>query len=72
MEYVMVDCHDREITIKDRAQKAVQNQATGRLRGGMNTKALAACDALGNLAKLVPMPNQRHDGEWSGGIGRRP
>jgi hypothetical protein len=38
-----------------------QNQAIDRSKGGMTTKILALIDALGNLARFVPLPGQRFD-----------
>ena len=43
------------------AQKGTQNQAIGRSRGGLTTKIVALVDALGNLARFVLLPGQRHD-----------
>ena len=36
-------------------------QAIGRSRGGLTTKIVALVDALGNLARFVLLPGQRHD-----------
>ena len=33
----------------------------GRSRGGLTTKVLALVDALGNLARFMLLPGQRHD-----------
>ncbi len=33
----------------------------GKSRGGLTTKVLALVDALGNLAKFMLLPGQRHD-----------
>jgi transposase len=44
-----------------RAQKGDQNQAIGRSKGGMTTKILALCDALGNLVRFTLLPGQRYD-----------
>ena len=38
-----------------------QNQAIGRSRGGLTTKIVALVDALGNLARFLLLPGQRHD-----------
>jgi transposase len=43
------------------AQKGDSNQAIGRSRGGLTTKIVALVDALGNLARFVLLPGQRHD-----------
>src|SRR5688572_22570837 len=43
------------------AQGGTQNQAIGRSRGGLTTKILALVDALGNLARFILLPGQRHD-----------
>ena len=43
------------------AQKGTQNQAIGKLRGGLTTKIAVIVDALGNLIRFVPLPGQRHD-----------
>lgn len=37
------------------------HQAIGRSRGGLTTKIVALVDALGNLARFVLLPGQRHD-----------
>src|SRR3954468_11688639 len=36
-------------------------QAIGRSRGGLTTKIVALVDGLGNLARFVLLPGQRHD-----------
>src|SRR5258708_26536158 len=43
------------------AQRGTQNQAIGKSRGGLTTKIVALVDALGNLARFVLLPGQRHD-----------
>jgi hypothetical protein len=43
------------------AQGGTQNQAIGRSRGGLTTKIVALVDALGNLARFILLPGQRHD-----------
>jgi hypothetical protein len=42
-------------------KRGTQNQAIGRSRGGLTTKIVALVDALGNLARFVLLPGQRHD-----------
>jgi transposase len=44
-----------------RRKGGTQNQAIGRSRGGLTTKIVALVDALGNLARFVLLPGQRHD-----------
>jgi len=61
-EYSMIDG-----TIVQAHQKASgekggsQNQAIGRLRGGLTTKIAAVVDALGNLTYFVLLPGQAQD-----------
>ena len=43
------------------AKGGTHTQAIGRSRGGMTTKIVALVDALGNLARFVLLPGQRHD-----------
>ena len=43
------------------ARGGTQAQAIGRSRGGLTTKILALVDALGNLARFLLLPGQRHD-----------
>lgn len=43
------------------AKGGTQNQAIGKSRGGLTTKIVALVDALGNLARFVLLPGQRHD-----------
>jgi transposase len=43
------------------AKGGTRNQAIGRSRGGLTTKIVALVDALGNLARFVLLPGQRHD-----------
>ncbi|MEZ5932027.1 MAG: IS5 family transposase [Alphaproteobacteria bacterium] len=43
------------------AKGGPETQAIGRSRGGLTTKVLALVDALGNLARFMLMPGQRHD-----------
>lgn len=43
------------------AQRGAKAQAIGRSRGGLTTKIVAVVDALGNLARFVLLPGQRHD-----------
>ena len=38
-----------------------ESQAIGRSRGGITSKILVMCDALGNLVDFVLLPGQRHD-----------
>ena len=52
----------------DGRKRGTQNQAIGphpeparRTRGGLTTKIVALVDALGNLARFVLLPGQRHD-----------
>jgi len=45
----------------DGRKRGTQNQAIGRSRGGLTTKIVALVDALGNLARFVLLPGQRHD-----------
>ncbi|WP_425525922.1 IS5 family transposase [Vandammella animalimorsus] len=62
MEYAMVDATIVKVHRHGQGAKGgPQSQAIGRSRGGMSTKILALCDALGNLVKFVLMPGQRHD-----------
>ena len=44
-----------------RRKGGTQNQAIGRSRGGLTTKIVALVDALGNLARFILLPGQRHD-----------
>ena len=43
------------------ARGGSQNQAIGRSRDGLTSKIVALVDALGNLARFVLLPGQRHD-----------
>ncbi len=43
------------------AKGGTEQQAIGRSRGGLTTKIVALVDALGNLARFVLLPGQRHD-----------
>ncbi|MPZ41757.1 MAG: IS5 family transposase [Rhizobiales bacterium] len=43
------------------AKGGTQNQAIGKSRGGLTTKIVALVDGLGNLARFVLLPGQRHD-----------
>ena len=43
------------------AKGGPHHQAIGRSRGGLTTKIVALVDALGNLARFVLLPGQRHD-----------
>ena len=43
------------------AKSGAHTQAIGRSRGGLTTKIVALVDALGNLARFVLLPGQRHD-----------
>jgi len=36
-------------------------QVVGRSRGGLTTNIVALADGLGNLARFVLLPGQRHD-----------
>jgi transposase len=54
--------HDRAgAPTRHRRKRGTQNQAIGRSRGGLTTKIVALVDALGNLARFVLLPGQRHD-----------
>jgi hypothetical protein len=44
-----------------RRKRGTHNQAIGRSRGRLTTKIVALVDALGNLARFVLLPGQRHD-----------
>jgi transposase len=46
---------------RHRRKRGTQNQAIGKSRGGLTTKIVALVDALGNLARFVLLPGQRHD-----------
>ena len=46
---------------RDRCKWGTQNRAIGRSRGGLTTKIVALVDALGNLARFLLLPGQRHD-----------
>ena len=46
---------------RDGRKRGTQNQAIGRSRGGLTTKIVALVDALGNLARFLLLPGQRHD-----------
>ena len=46
---------------RHRRKGGTQNQAIGHSRGGPTTKIVALVDALGNLARFVLLPGQRHD-----------
>jgi transposase len=46
---------------RDGRKRGTQNQAIGRSRGGLTTEIVALVDALGNLARFVLLPGQRHD-----------
>ena len=43
------------------AKGGLKIQAIGRSRGGLTTKIVALVDALGNLARFILLPGQRHD-----------
>jgi transposase len=54
--------HDRQgPPARFRRKKGTQSQAIGKSRGGLTTKIVALVDALGNLARFVLLPGQRHD-----------
>ena len=54
--------HDRQGSpARHRRKRGTQNQAIGKSRGGLTTKIVALVDALGNLARFVLLPGQRHD-----------
>ena len=54
--------HDRQSPpARSRRKRGTQNQAIGKSRGGLTTKIVALVDALGNLARFVLLPGQRHD-----------
>src|SRR5262249_8623485 len=42
-------------------KRGTDAQGLGRSRGGLSTKIHAACDALGNPARLIGSPGQRND-----------
>ena len=42
-------------------KRGTQSQAIGCSKGGMTTKILALCDALGNLVRFTLLPGQRYD-----------
>src|SRR5262245_9557559 len=46
---------------RHRRKRGTQNQAIGKSRGGLTTKAVALVDALGNLVRFVLLPGHRHD-----------
>jgi transposase len=46
---------------RHRRKRGTQNQAIGRSRGGLTPKIVALTDALGNLARFILLPGQRHD-----------
>lgn len=46
---------------RQRRKGGTQNRAIGRSRGGLTTKIVARVDALGNWARFVLLPGQRHD-----------
>lgn len=61
-EYAMVD--GAIVTAHQKASGAkggTEQQAIGRSRGCLTTKIVALADALGNLARFVLLPGQRHD-----------
>jgi transposase len=61
-EYALID--GTIVTAHQKASGAkggTQHQAIGRSRGGLTTKIVALVDALGNLARFVLLPGQRHD-----------
>src|SRR5579883_105768 len=54
--------HDRQSPLaRNRGKRGTHNQAVGKSRGGLTTKIVALVDALGNLARFVLLPGQRHD-----------
>ena len=54
--------HDRQSPPpRGRRKRGTRNQAIGKSRGGLTTKIVALVDALGNLARFVLLPGQRHD-----------
>ena len=54
--------HDRQgAPAWPRRERGTASQAIGRSRGGWTAKVLAIGDALGNLARFVLLPGQRHD-----------
>ena len=57
-EYAMID---GTIVRVHQHGAGTRNQAIGRSRGGLTTKIVALVDALGNLARFVLFPAQRHD-----------
>ena len=46
---------------RTRGKRGTQSQAIGRSRGGITSKILVMCDALGNMVDFVLLPGQRHD-----------
>src|SRR5271157_5772039 len=46
---------------RHRRKRGTQNQAIGKSRGGLTTKAVALVDALGNLVRFILLPGNRHD-----------
>ncbi|HEY9346241.1 MAG TPA: IS5 family transposase [Inquilinus sp.] len=62
MEYAMVDATIVKVHRHGQGAKGgPQSQAIGRSKGGMTTKILALCDALGNLVRFGLLPGQRFD-----------
>ena len=53
--------HHPRPSARDGRKRGTQNQAIGGSRGGLTTKIVALVDALGNLARFVLLPGQRHD-----------
>jgi transposase len=60
-EYAIVDATIVQVHRHGQGAKGTQNQAIGRSKGGMTTKILALCDALGNLVRFTLLPGQRYD-----------
>ena len=61
-EYCLDRRHDHARTsARHRGKRGTETQAIGRSRGGLTTKVLALVDALGNLARFILLPGQRHD-----------
>ncbi len=62
MEYAMVDGTTCKVHRHGQgAKRGTQRQAIGRSRGGITSKILVMCDALGNMIDVVLLPGQRHD-----------
>ena len=60
-EYAIIDGTIVRVHQQGTGARGAQNQAIGRSRGGLTTRIVALVDALGNLARFVLLPGQRHD-----------